>query len=234
MSEQYQAPDHETKTFTGAKEGLHPLLVNVTSNNNLEQVTDPAASTGYRFFLPATDTLPAERAREAVMDANPWTYAVTAEEIAREGELEPVASPDTPAVSDQRNYLFAEVDKDTAYATPPASGTWAGTALAVRLRDGDRWYTSHHETPDWSIQRDDPAATTVELPPGTTARRRRGDQGGRRAGRHPVRLHDPRPRAQPRVPARRRLPSPSPRSCSWTGDAVLTPQQPEAVIWEAP
>ena len=103
------------------------------------------------------------------MDANPWTYRFTAQEIAREGELEPVASPDTPAVSDQRNYVFAEVDKDTSYPAPPASGTWVGTALAVKLRGGDRWYTSHHEVPDWSIQRDDPAATTVELPPGATS-----------------------------------------------------------------
>ncbi len=26
----------------------------------------------------------------------------------------------------------------------------------------------HHDVPDWSIQRDDPAATTIELPAGTT------------------------------------------------------------------
>ncbi|HTE61003.1 MAG TPA: hypothetical protein VK631_11675, partial [Solirubrobacteraceae bacterium] len=51
VSEHYQAPNHETKQFTGAKEGRHPLLVDVTANNNLEQVTDPDASTGYRFFL---------------------------------------------------------------------------------------------------------------------------------------------------------------------------------------
>ena len=103
------------------------------------------------------------------MDANPWTYRISATELAREGELEPVPSPDTELVSDQRNYLFAEVDKDTAYPAPPAAGTWVGTALAVQLRGGDRWYTSHHDVPDWSIQRDDPAATTVELPPGTAA-----------------------------------------------------------------
>jgi len=47
-------------------------------------VTDPEASTGCRFFLTATDTLPADRAREAVMDANPWTYRVTADEPRRE------------------------------------------------------------------------------------------------------------------------------------------------------
>jgi hypothetical protein len=239
VSEQYQAPNHETKTFTGAKEGLHPLLVNVTSNNNLEQVTDPAASTGYRFFLPATATLPANRAREAVMDANPWTYQITAEEIAREGELEPIPSPDTPAVSDQRNYLFAEVDKDTSYPAPPASGTWVGTALAVRLRGGDRWYTSHHDVPDWSIQRDDPAATTVELPPGTTS----DDVAAIKAIAVPVAKTSDPPAPAPAdytIHVRRlnrgfllgedHLPQPS--FVAWEGDAVLTPAQPEAVIWE--
>jgi hypothetical protein len=241
VSEQYQAPNHETKAFSSAKEGLHPLLVNVTANNNLEQVTDPAASTGYRFFLAATDTLPAARAREAVMDANPWTYQISAEEIAREGELEPVASPDTPEVSDQRNYVFAEVDKDTTYPAPPASGTWVGTALAVKLRGGDRWYTSHHEVPDWSIQRDDPAATTVELPPGTTS----ADVAAIKAVAVPVAKTSDPPAPAPAdytIHVRRLnrgfllddafLPQPS--FLQWEGDAVLTPQQPEAVIWEAP
>jgi hypothetical protein len=241
VSEHYQAPNHETKAFSGAKEGSHPLLVNVTSNNNLEQVTDPTASTGYRFFLSGTDTLPAGRAREAVMDANPWTYRVTAQEIAREGELEPVPSPDTPAVSDQRNYVFAEVDKDTSYPAPPASGTWVGTALAVRLRGGDRWYTSHHDVPDWSIQRDDPAATTVELPAGATS----ADIEAIKAVAVPVAKVSAPPAPAPSdytIHVRRLnrgfllgddfLPQPS--FLQWSGDVVLTPRQPEAVIWQAP
>jgi hypothetical protein len=241
VSEHYQAPSHETKAFTGAKEGLHPLLVDVTANNNLEQVTDPDASTGYRFFLTGADTLPAGRAREAVMDAHPWTYQVMAKEIAREGELEPVASPDTPAVSDQRNYLFAEVDKDTSYPVAPESGTWVGTALAVKLRGGDRWYTSHHGVPDWSIQRDDPAATTIELPSGGTS----ADVQAIKAIAVPVARTSEPPAPAPAAFAIgvRRLNRgflldadylPQPSFVQWSGDVVLTPQQPEAVIWQAP
>jgi hypothetical protein len=240
VSEEYQAPNHETKQFTGAKEGDHPLLVNVTANNNLEQVTDPRASTGYRFFLDGAATLPAGRAREAVMDANPWTYPIMAKEIAREGEVEPVPSPDTPLVSDQRNYLFAEVDKDTSYPSPPASGTWVGTALAVKLRGSDRWYDSHHGVPDWSIQRDDPAATTIELPPGTT----QAQVEAIKAVAVPVAATGDTPAPAPadytihvRSLNRGFLLGPSylpqPSFLRWAGDAVLTPQQPEAVIWSS-
>jgi hypothetical protein len=240
VREEYQAPNHATKPFTGAKLGRHPLLVNVTANNNLEQVTDPRASTGYRFFLDTRATLPPGRAREAVMDANPWTYPLSAKELAREGELEPVASPDTPLVSDQRNYVFVEVDKDTSYPAPPAAGTWVGTALAVRLRGSDRWYTSHHDVPDWSIQRDDPAATTAELPPGTTS----ADVAAIKAIAVPVAKTSAPPAPAPAdytIHVRRLnrgfllddafLPQPS--FLSWSGDAVLTPASPEAVIWQA-
>lgn len=241
LSEHYHGPNHETKPFTGAKAGRHPLLVNVTSNNNLEQVTDPRAVDNLRFFLTTQRTLPPQRAREAVMDANPWTYQVMAEELVREGKIEPVSSPDTPLVSDQRNYLFAEVDKDTSYPAPPASGTWVGTALAVKLRGGDRWYTSHHDVRDWSIQRDDPAATTVELPPGATS----ADLEAIKAVAVPV----PKTSAPPApAPADytihvRRLNRgfllddaflPQPSFLQWSGDVVLTPAQPEAVIWTAP
>ena len=59
------------------------------------------------------------------MDANPWTYQVMAKEMIREGKVEPVASPATPTMSDQRDYLFTEVKKATTYATPPPRAVWA-------------------------------------------------------------------------------------------------------------
>jgi hypothetical protein len=229
VSAVYQAPNHETLPFTGAHEGDHPLLQTATANNNLLPVTDPAASSGYRFFLDTERTLPAGRAREAVMDAEPWTYRVMAQEVVREGRIEATPDPATPAVSDQRNYLFAEVDKDTAYPSPPPSGSWIGTALEVKV--SDRWYSSHHGTPDWSIQRDDPAATTIELPPGTGA----DDVEAVKAVAVPVGT----PPAGWRIDVRSLnrgffldagyLPGPS--FLAWRGDAVLTAAQPEAVLW---
>ena len=230
LSEVYQAPNHETRAFTGAKLGDHPMLVTATANNNMLQVDDPAASTGYRFLPDTSQTLPARRAREAVMDANPWTYQVMAQEMIREGKVEPVASTDTPEMSDQRNYLFTEIDKDTTYASPPPSGSWAGTAVQVKLAGDDRWYSSNHGVPDWSIQRDDPAATTVELPAGHGA----DDVEAIKAVAVPVGAP-----GDYRVDVRSLnrgfflgtdfLPGAS--FLQWSGDEVLTPTRPEAVIW---
>jgi hypothetical protein len=232
LSEVYQAPDHGTLTFSGARLGSHPLLQTGTSNNNMVQVDDPKGASGYRFIPDIRQRLPAGRARESVMDANPWTYQVMAKEMIREGKVEPVASPATPAMSDQRDYLFAEVDKDTAYPTPPADGAWVGTALQVKLAGDDTWYSSNHGVPDSSIQRDDPAATTVELPAGTKP----GDIEAVKAVAVPVGA----PPADYRITVTSLsrgfflgsafLPGPS--LFTWRGDVALTAAQPEAVIWQ--
>ncbi|MCW2882405.1 MAG: hypothetical protein JWQ95_6505 [Sphaerisporangium sp.] len=163
-SDTYQAANHQTLHFSGKYEGDHALLETCTSNNNMcDQVDDPM-----RFFLSSLQTLPADQAREYLMDTNPWTYQIMAKEMLREGKIEAASAgtPLTPDVSDQRNYLYAVVKKTTQPANAGAS--WVGVSLGVRLVTGDTIYLSHHVDPTWSIGRDDPAATTVELPAGIT------------------------------------------------------------------
>ncbi|MEU7838806.1 hypothetical protein [Nonomuraea sp. NPDC049129] len=164
-SDTYQAPDHQTLHFTGRYENNHALLQTCTSNNNMcDTVDDPM-----RFFLSYLPTLPADQAREYLMDANPWTYEIMAKEMLREGKIEApsATTPATPEVSDQRNYLYAVLKKTTQPAN--AGSSWVGVSLGVRLVTGETVYLSNHVDPTWSLQRDDPAATTVELPAGTTA-----------------------------------------------------------------
>ncbi|WP_020577582.1 hypothetical protein [Actinopolymorpha alba] len=163
-SDVYQAPNHETKQFQGSYDGDHAQLQTCTSNNNMcDKVDNPL-----RFFPSALQTLPSGKAREYLMDVNPWTYLVMAKELIREGKVEAPSpgTPSTPEVSDQRNYLYAVVKKTTS--APNSGSSWVGVALGVRLTSGETIYYSHHDTPNWSIQRDAPAATTVELPAGTT------------------------------------------------------------------
>jgi hypothetical protein len=239
LSDAYQAANHATLPFDGVREADHPLLQTATANNNTSAVTDPAQSSGYRFALDTSGVLPAGRAREVEMDLHPWSYQIMAKEMTREGKVEQPGTADTPAMSDQRNYLFAEVKKSTTYpAAPPAPGTWAGTALQVQVRSDARWYASNHDVPDWSIQRDDPAATTVELPPGTTA----ADVRAVRAVAVPVGTNGAPPPSDYRidVTAINRgfmltpddLPGDS--FLGWQGVQTLTPSRPAAILWSVP
>lgn len=161
----YQGPGHATLPFAGAYEDDHPVLQTCTANN---MVCDSLADPGMRFFPVADGTRPPDRAREVLMDRSPWTYQVMAAEMVREGRVESPSDSATPQVGDQRSYLYVEVDKDTLPPNPP-TGPWVGLSVGVRLAGDPTPYRSDHLVPDWSIKRDVPAATTIELPPGTTA-----------------------------------------------------------------
>jgi hypothetical protein len=155
----FHGPGHATLPFSGAYDGDHPILRTCTINNTVcDQGTAPM-----RFFLASDQVRPDRRAREYLMDANPWTYPTMAEELVREGKIENPSDPATPAVGDQRTYLYLEVDKDTSLAP----GSAPSVAVLVRLRNGSV-YRSDHDRPGWGIARDDPAATTIELPAGIT------------------------------------------------------------------
>jgi hypothetical protein len=159
----FQAPNHVTQPFAGTYEGDHPLLQTCTLNNNIcDTVDDPM-----RFSLSTTQGLDATtQAREQVMDRNPWTYWVAAAESRREGKVQ--ADPPTTSttyIADPRDYLYLVVRKQTV--NPPNDVNWVGLSIGVRLKGDPVLYRSDHLFADRSIQRDLPAATTVQLPPGT-------------------------------------------------------------------
>src|SRR5690606_253746 len=109
----------------------------------------------------------ADRTREIVMDREPWTYRVMAQEMVREGRLEDPPDPQTREVGDLRTYLFVELAKTTGEPTQ-GWGSAPGVSLGVRLKkDPSKLYRSDHGEPTWSVERDGPAATTIELPAGT-------------------------------------------------------------------
>jgi hypothetical protein len=160
----FQSPGHGTAVFAGRYERNHPLLETCTLNNNVcDTIDDPM-----RFALATAEGLdPTTQAREQVMDANPWTYRIMAEEMFREHKV--VKAPDpaqTTFIADPRDYVYLVVRKTTR---APNNGIfWVGVAIGVRLKsDSTRYRSDKGLHPDWSLQRDDPAATTVELPFGT-------------------------------------------------------------------
>jgi hypothetical protein len=167
----FQAPLHQTQRFRGTYDGTHPLLQTCTSNNTVcdakalsaqHQAPDPM-----RFALSTRGVLPAGRPREYEMFVHPWTYQVMAREMVRENKIETTPDPATLAVGDQRTYLYVTVDHDT---TPPASASGVGLAVDVKLKGDPQTYTSDHlQLPVlFTVNRDGPAATTVELPVGTS------------------------------------------------------------------
>jgi hypothetical protein len=159
----FQAPNHVTQPFAGTYEGDHPLLQTCTLNNNIcDQVDDPM-----RFSLSTAQTLDAAtQAREQIMDRDPWTYWVAAAEARREGRVaaDPPATSQT-LIADPRDYLYLVVRKQTV--DPPNGTDWVGLSIGVRLKGDPALYRSDHLFPDRSLGRDLPAATTVQLPPGT-------------------------------------------------------------------
>ena len=167
----------------------------------------------------------------SLTSVNGATGAVAkAQEMLREGKIENPSDPATTAVGDQRTYLFAEFAKTTGAAT--GTGSVPGVALGVRLKsDPSRVYRSDHDQPTWSIDRDGPVATTVELPEGT----RPSDIASVEAIRRPTGLGDN--GAPATVTAVNRgffldasyLPQSS--FLTWKGSVALTPQNPSAVLW---
>lgn len=221
-----QAANHVTKKFRGKYDGTHPLIQTCTSNNNVcDKVTDPM-----RFALSAREVLPSSRPREHEMDVHPWTYQVMAREMIREHQIEAPPDPLTVGVGDQRTYLYVAVDHDTA---PSSSAASIGLAVDVRLKLDPTVYESNHDITGWTILRDGPAATTVELPVGT----RPVDVESIWVRRVPLGNDDDSTLTVTRLQRAFFLRSgyrPESSFAAWRGAAILTTASPTAQIWPAP
>jgi hypothetical protein len=221
-----QAAGHDTAPFTGTYDGTHPRIETCTGNNNVcDTVDDPM-----RFALSTRAVLPAGQPREYEMDRHPWTYQVMAREMVREGKLEAPApdDPTTTLPSDQRNYLYVAVDHDT---DPADAAAGAGLVVDVRLVGDPTTYTSSHDVPSWTLNRNGPSATTVELPAGTTA----ADVASIAVRRVPTGPTDNGATLTVTRLIRTFLLSPGylPQAsfAQWSGDVTLTADSPSAMLW---
>ncbi len=157
---------HERIAFRGRKSGAHPILKVSTSNNLLSDEVDSSitnirtALVPVRWPVPGWDGGP----REKLLDAHPWMYGIMNDELRREGKMEPVATPWWPQPSDLRNYVFFDVEAETAHRVEYA----AGWRLSVRI--GSRWYHNDYFLMGFhTYDRDGWGRCAVEVPAGTVA-----------------------------------------------------------------
>jgi hypothetical protein len=149
----YQGVRHETKPFLGNfASGSHPLLAVASDNNNFSDL----ATSAVRFaLLPVRARLEAS-SREAIMDANPWTYRLMVEELLRERRIDPAAK--TPnMIADPREYIYVE-----AYAEQ------RGTAISLVIADSQANAISESDLGDarLRVDRDGYFRIAVRLPYG--------------------------------------------------------------------
>ena len=139
-----QSAGHEWVAFAGRRRGTHPVLWVSTDNN---MVADRGADDPI-WFAPAPQMIDLTgTSREAVMDRSPWTYAVTAAEMRREGRVDPAAAPGSGRIPDPRQYALVEACADVRAAT-------LAFDVGVRRPDGTVvWRSSDRGDPRFRIAR---------------------------------------------------------------------------------
>jgi hypothetical protein len=131
LSESIQGPNHQTVRFDGMRLGEHPLIFNSTVNNNFTA----SGCSPLRVSPKLVAAELANRSRETVMDSNPWTYRIMAEEAEREGRIDP-NHMGSNVVDDPRNYLYVEIEAELVQS-----------AIAVRISETD----GRESSSDWGL-----------------------------------------------------------------------------------
>ncbi|HVL66168.1 MAG TPA: hypothetical protein VM364_02770 [Vicinamibacterales bacterium] len=160
--EEMQTRGHEILPFRGPRLGGHPLLWVYTDNN---MVTDSGPIDAVRFGLAPELVSLEHTSREAVMDRHPWTYAVMAAELRREGRIDPAAAPGSAKIPDPRGFAYLEgcAETDRAVFALEVATTGADNVTA--------WHPTDRGEPKFRIARSGCFRAAVPLPPGTTVDR---------------------------------------------------------------
>lgn len=151
-----QGRDHVTETHRGTRADDR-LTLQVVGVHGMVSSEVPWGAMRF-LFLPRyrwDDALP----RETVMDAHPWTYRLTALEMAREGKLFPASAADDPTPGDLADYAFVQLLRTELGTRHPA------IEVIAHLADG-RAYSSTHGDLRHACRRPYPFSTTVKLPRG--------------------------------------------------------------------
>ncbi len=227
IEETFQGKDHEIVPFRGRREGRHPLLYVVTDNNMVKDegnVRQRYAPAPIPFDL-------SEASREEVMDANPWTYVVTAQEARRERRVAKAPVPGSKLIFDPSRYAVLEA------CASPDDAPYATFAFSVGVSEAGgktRFLDSTLGVRDFRISRSADNFPNgcfrgaVALPKGVTAenvtalRVRAYTRPPRKGERPPAKRSGPaRLRRVNRLFLMSPLDLPEPNLFSWTGDVAL-------------
>ena len=154
LAEEFQGPGHEVPAFRGRHEAAHPVLF-VSTDNNMVSESGPSTPR----FAPAPERFDlANVSREVVMDRHPWSYAVTALEMLREGKIDPDAAAGSGRIPDLRRFAFVEACTELQNS--------AAVSFSVRASDGGepRWFDSDRGLTDFRIVRTGCFRGAVPLP----------------------------------------------------------------------
>ncbi len=156
--EVFQGKDHMRTQFRGKRGlGSHPILQSSTINGNYSD----RVTSNYRYLLRPDTCLPREVNREAVMDKNPWTYAVSIKEVRRQEKIESPHNPQTEKLGDPCQYFYLQTSKFTVGETYQPGKV----DIKVKLIKDPIWYSSTFNNAAMAYGGEDgPFSTTVKLP----------------------------------------------------------------------
>ncbi len=125
------APQETTAPIPAADyDGHHPVLRDASATNYLSD----QGTTSFRFQQAPVPAPPPGQVREEVMDANPWTYQISNEELPREHVIS--TNPDDILVGDYRQY--AVIDSDVVEHGAQ------DVQFEIRLAGDPTWYSTDY------------------------------------------------------------------------------------------
>ena len=149
IADEFQGPDHVVMPFRGEKDAQHPIEFVVTDNNMVSDKPQPGAKTpaAPMRYSPAPELFDlANQSREVVMDAHPWTYRVTSQEMSREAKIGDDAAAGSGKIPDPRRFVFVE-------ACSELDGAALAFGVRVMTSSGPRWFDSHRDRDQFRIVR---------------------------------------------------------------------------------
>jgi hypothetical protein len=146
------SPREEEVPFHGQRYGTHLIVRNASGND----YQDDTGSSAFRMEQPPVGGPATGAVRETVMDAHPWTYRVSAEELSR-WYADGSTSPTSPEIGDSRQYAI--VDLSVVASDTDAVG------VAIELKGSSTWYSSDFSS-GYALYDGGHGRTVVKLPRG--------------------------------------------------------------------